>query len=125
MKSNIKNISTTQSRSSYNEVANRIASKYPDYSVIVDGGSYRCYEVKYEVDHNEKTIKLDYYLPLYTDFHKCNDWVLSEIAKGNTSGCAGLGIMRPILYLMGCTKGFGKDLNGCFDGVKMGSKRRC
>lgn len=101
MSRNLKNISNCVSKSAYDEVANIIAKKYADYSIIVDGGPYRGYNVKYEVNHEDKTIKLDYYLPFYTNFSNCNEWVLSEIAKGNTSGCVGLGYRRSIMAALG------------------------
>ena len=101
MRKNIKNISTTLSKDAYYDAVDIIARKYPNYSIIVDGGSWRGYNVRYEVNHSEKVIKLDYYLPLYTDFNICNSWVLTEIAKGNTSGSLGFGFLRAIKAAMG------------------------
>ena len=103
MRKNVTNISTTRSKDAYDNVANSIADKYSDYSIVVDGGSYRFYNVSFEIDHQAKTIKLDYYLPMYTNFKGCNKWVLSEIAKGKTSGIAGLGMRRSVMALMGNT----------------------
>ena len=98
---NIKNISTAKSGEQYYGIAAEIAKKYPDYAIEVDGGPYRNYCVRYEIDRENKTIKLDYYIPMHINTKVCNRWVLSEIAKGNTSGSAGLGLRKAAMTLMG------------------------
>jgi hypothetical protein len=97
----ITNISTAKSKKAYFQLAKGIAKKYPDYSITVDGGAYRCYCVKFDVDHQSKTINLDYYIPDHINTEKCNEWVLSEIAKGSTEGKVGLGWSKAVDYLMG------------------------
>lgn len=98
---NIKNISTAQSRAAYSEIVSQIANKYPDYNIVVNGGGYRGYCVRYEVDKDTKTITIDYYLPKYIHSKRCNRWVIGEIEKGNTCGSAGLGMRKAVLCLTG------------------------
>lgn len=98
---NITNISTAKSGEQYYGIAAEIAKKYPDYAIEVDGGPFRNYCVSYEIDRDNKTIKLDYYIPMHINTKVCNRWVLSEIAKGNTIGSAGLGFRKAVLTSMG------------------------
>lgn len=97
----IKNISTAKSSEEYTPLASEIAKKYPDYNIVVDGGAYRGHCVSYEIDKDTKTIKLDYYIPRHINTKVCNRWVISEIAKGNTCGSAGLGYAKAIRYMAG------------------------
>ena len=98
---NIKNISTAKSREEYTALAAVIAKKYPDYDIVVNGGAYRFYCVSYEVDKDNKTITLDYYIPRHINTKVCNRWVISEIEKGNTCGSAGLGYSKAIRCMTG------------------------
>ena len=62
----------------YQKMGEQIAEKFPDFQVIVDGGSFRCYDVRLEVNLEERTIKVDYYLPLYLD-SKLQTWIENEV----------------------------------------------
>lgn len=70
------NISTSANyKDWYQGYAERVAKKYPDYTIIVDGGACRGYDCRVELNREEKEIHLDYYLPLYIDKDACYDYI--------------------------------------------------
>ena len=74
------NISNCESwKDVYQIWGEEIAKNYPEYQVTVDGGSFRGYDVLLEVNLESKTIKLDYYLPMYISSKETQSWVVKEI----------------------------------------------
>ena len=79
----IKNISTSDRwKDWYQGYGEEIAKLYPDYQITVDGGPYRwSYELKYEIDTENKTLMLDFYLPLYINWKECKKWLINELEE--------------------------------------------
>ena len=65
----------------YQTLAERVAERYPDYTIIVDGGSYRAYDSQVELKREKKEIHLDFYLPYYFDCEEQISFILSELKK--------------------------------------------
>lgn len=65
----------------YQIYAEEVSKLYPDYDIIVDGGSYRFYDVKMEVNTENKVIGLDFYLPLYINWPELKKWIINEMVE--------------------------------------------
>lgn len=77
----ITNISTNRNKDTYTDYAKRIAKHFPEYNFIVDGGSFRFHDCAFVIDKENKTIRLDFYLPLYIHHEKCIKWAIKEIKR--------------------------------------------
>lgn len=81
----MKKVNNTSTCTHYKEVyqdwGEQVAKLYPDYEIIVNGGSFRGYDMKYELDTEKKTMKLDFYLPLYVDWRACKKWLVNELQE--------------------------------------------
>ena len=81
MKQVINNSTNEHFKGYYQKLAERVAKEFPDYQVSVDGGGYRFHDVQYKINTTEKTIELDFYMPLYIDGDECVKWVIDEIRE--------------------------------------------
>ena len=75
----ITNISDSSQKEWYTTYAKKVSDAFPDYDIIVDGGSYRGHDVSCEVNPKEKTIELDFYLPFYIDFEECFSFIKNTV----------------------------------------------
>ena len=65
----------------YESYAQVVADEFPDYQVVVDGGSWRYYDCWFEVDITNKIINLDFYLPKYINTENCISCLIRDIGK--------------------------------------------
>lgn len=64
----------------YVDMGKDIQKEFPDYVVLISGGSYRGYDISVDyVDKERKKIRIDCYLPMYIDSDDCVEFAIDYV----------------------------------------------